>query len=312
MNFKYPFIFLLNITIAHAQQIHLQGSVADAKTNQPIAAATISIQSKNFFYPADNEGKFNITTNKLTGTDSVGFSCIGYQTKKIKVGDIPSNIVIKLSPMVNMLQEVKVGINAPALIKVGSKEKGGGEWSAYLTGLDLAAFMEGSQHAKGVIQTVGFYLNSGRGDKLKGGDVTVPFRVKLFEVDTNGIPGKEITKDIIIVSAKKVGAWFDVDISAYQIQNPDSGFFAAFSLLTNEYYKLKKGAATADEPLAHNGLGASNLADFNIPRLGITLREYKTPRSYFSVENSASNKNWHWEKTYSNHSYLIRASIATE
>jgi hypothetical protein len=88
------FTFLANITIANAQQIHLKGSVADAQTNLPIAAATISVVEKGLFYPADNAGKFDISSNKLADTGSVSFSCIGYRTTKMKAGDILFNCII--------------------------------------------------------------------------------------------------------------------------------------------------------------------------------------------------------------------------
>src|ERR1700744_5852866 len=95
------FILLLNTSVTKAQPIHLQGSIVDAKTNQPIAAATISIIEKKLFYPADNAGKFEIISNELANTDSVGFSCIGYQTQKVKAGDMHKDFTIKLSPMTN-------------------------------------------------------------------------------------------------------------------------------------------------------------------------------------------------------------------
>ncbi|MDB5154391.1 MAG: hypothetical protein JWR54_3142 [Mucilaginibacter sp.] len=230
------------------------------------------------------------------------------------------DIIIKLSPMINMLHEVKIGINRPQMIKVGSKEKNSKNMSTMQTGSDMAQFMEGSKSVKGVIQTVSFYLSNGRG-ALKGGDVTAPFRIRVFTVDTNGKPDEELSKDIIIVSAKQNNTWFDVDISAYCIQNPDNGFFVAFGMLNHEYYKLKKGAEatnefgqpweTIDSLGVHHVFGARNTADVITPRLGVTLTELKEPRSYFSC-TSLQNMSWHWEKDYFDRHYLIRATIAPE
>lgn len=119
MKFKYLILFIFNITIAKAQQLHLQGNIIDSQTNQPIAAATISIQAKERYYPADNNGKFDIITDSLTANDSVEFSCIGYQTKKIKAGDLLDKITIKLEPGVKVLQEVIIRVKP--IVKVGSK-----------------------------------------------------------------------------------------------------------------------------------------------------------------------------------------------
>jgi len=303
---------MLNISIAYSQEGHLRGSVVDGKTNLPIAEATISISAKGLFYPADNKGKFNINNDQLSKTDSISISCIGYQTIKLKIGDMKPNGIIPLIQMVNILQEVKVGASAPLLIKVGSKEKNSGQMlQEQKPGLDRAMFMYGSKNVKGVIQSVGFYLSNGSGN-LEGGDVTTPFRIRLFEVDTNGMPGREISKDIIIVSAKRNKAWFDVDISAYHIQNPDSGFFAAFSLLSYEYYQLKKGTETNDESGKHYEFGANEPADVITPRLGISWHRNVQLRSYFSVARSLENPEWHWVKDYFDQNYMIRAAIAPE
>src|ERR1700761_1104018 len=116
-------IFMLGVSLSNAQQIHLQGSVTDAQTGQPVSAATVSITAKRLFFPADSSGKFNIINRNLVKSDSVAFSCIGYQTFKMLIGDITDNVIIKLSPQVNMLGEVKIGNAGPVYISVGSKVK---------------------------------------------------------------------------------------------------------------------------------------------------------------------------------------------
>lgn len=314
------FIFFVNITTVNAQQIHLKGSIVDAQTNLPIAAATISIVEKNLFYPADNAGKFDISSSELNSMDTVSFSCIGYRTNRIKIGELPLDNIIRLQPVVNMLQEVKINILVPVLIKVGSKQKTSKQVAYPHVGADLAAFMEGSKNIKGVIQTVGFFLSNGRG-YLKGGDITTPFRIRLFAVDTDGKPGVELIKDVIVVSAKKDNAWFDVDLSSFHIQNPDSGFFASFTLLTYEYYNVKKGAdttdvvgqrwATIDTSGVHHYFGASNASDVITARLGLSAEESKQCRCYFSGTN-AWDMSWHWMKEEYHSGYMIRATISLD
>jgi len=313
-------IFVLSLNLAQAQQIHLQGTVTDAQTGQPVSGATISIAGKRLFFPADSTGKFNINNKDLAKSDSVAFSCIGYKTIKMLISEVANDTVIKLAPLVNMLNEVKVGNVEPVYVYVGSKVKSSKLSVWQHVGEDKATFMEGSKNVKGIIHSVGFYLSNGH-KGLKGGDVTAPFRIRLFKVDSTGKPGKEITSDIIITSAKKDDAWFDFDISAYQVHNPDSGFFAAFSLLSIEYYKLKPGARTTDEKGnkyetidvdgVHHDLGTENAADVIAPRLGVHDFALAQPRSFHSVE-TLQNMRWHWEPEYNNWEYLIRATIDPE
>jgi hypothetical protein len=300
MKTKYLILLLLNITVVHAQQIHLQGSVVDAQTNQPIAASTISIIEKKLFYPADNAGKFEVISNELTNTDSVGFSCIGYQTQKIKTGDMPRDIVIKLSPMMNMLHEVKIGINAPALIIMGNKAKINDGMGASLPGYEMATYIAGSKNIKGKVKTVGFFLCDGH-SVAKGGDATAPFRIKIYGVDTNGKPGKELTQDIIIVSAKKNNAWFDVDMSAYHIKNPDSGFFVAFCVLDERYYKIKKGYQDSHIKIDSN---------FSTPRMGATEAHGLKQIQYMGEDTMFG---WEWNDGFNpgwkQMNYMIRATV---
>lgn len=301
MRIKCLLIFVMNITIARAQQIHLQGSVFDEQSALSIANATISIQSKNLFFPCDDAGKFDFTSDKLINTDSVAFSCIGYQTKTIKLSDILPNCTVRLAVLVNVLKEVKISSKPPALINVGSKMRSEDMYSSYLPGMEQAMFIEGSESVKGIIQKVGFYLGNGRLLSNNVGDVTAPFRIRLYEADSGGMPGKELTKDVIVISARKNNAWFDVDISDYHIENPGNGFFAAFCLLDEGFYQVKKGYTSTL-------LGtAVNSRYIFTPRLGAKKNEFKNVSSYTGTNGALG---WHWHKDPFNYSYMIRASIA--
>jgi hypothetical protein len=281
MKFKYLLILFLNISVAYGQQGYLQGHVVDAQSGLPIADANISVPAKNLFYPTNNEGEFNIIDNSISKTDSINISCIGYQTLKVKYSDLTPGGNIKLTVLVKVLREVKIG-----LVQCGSKMKLQDLWAAYHPLNEHAMFMNGSKNVKGTILSVGFYLGS-----AEGGDAIAPFRVKIYGVNPDGTPGKELTKDIIVVSAKKNNAWFDVDISVYDIQNPDGGFFVAFCLIDSKNYKSSKGT------------------DMFTPRLGMTDHEFADARSYRGEKKHGK---WEWYKESFTFNYMIRASIVPE
>ncbi len=74
---------------------------------------------------------------------------------------------------------------------------------------------------------------------FKNGDVTAPFRIRLFGIDTDGKPGKELTKDNDHNACEKKqisGLMWMYRLMISKI--PDSGFYAAFSLLPYEYYQI--------------------------------------------------------------------------
>ncbi|QKJ31658.1 carboxypeptidase-like regulatory domain-containing protein [Mucilaginibacter mali] len=293
MNLKCLVVFfsLFSIT-AHAQ--HLQGNVIDGQTNQTIPGATISIASKNFFYPADNDGKFDISDSRIQSTDTISISCVGYITQKMVVRDFGQETVVKLQPFTTQLKEVKVGYTKSQIINVGSKVKSYFGTASILPGMEIAMFMPGSAGVKGIIQTAEFYLREGNLFTGAKGDVTAPFRVRLYSVGADGKPGKELISDVIIVSAKKKNDWFVVDISRYQVENPGSGFFVSFGLLDARYYQVNS---------KYRGIFSSS-ADIKTPRLSFTEKEFKEVLSY----HGSSNGSWH--PTSAN--YLIRATIAAD
>jgi len=297
--------------------MHLRLTVVDGQTNRPIPNTFVSIklkpnpyywQSENsdrrFYYKADTAGKVDILSDKLTDTSTLTVSCLNYQSRILKLSDVPPNHSIKLLPIIKP-QKYKAGHSE--LVSVGSKNKTAKNANATVDpGYEQAMFMHGSQDMQGIVQTVGFYLVDGSG-KAKG-DAAAPFRIRLFKIDTAAGPGEELTKDIIITSAKKGDAWLDVDISAYNIESPCDGFYAAISFLDSGYYKVKKDAPTRDflgNPLEY-GAGPQ---DIMMPRIAHTVDEFEMPRSYFSINRSGENMTRHWISDYYNFSYMIRATI---
>lgn len=324
MRFKAFLILILNFATASAQQIHLQCSVVDAQTGKPVPAAVISMftrpdpsrrnpywppspmPSKGTYFIADNLGRFDITTDKIRDTDAVTLSCLNYQTQIIRVSSIRPNAVIAIAPII---KTAYTSSSMLPVISVGSKKKTGKfDNTVADPGFDEALFMHGSAEMEGTVQTVGFYLCDGKGSTR--GDATAPFRIRLFDIDTAGAPGRELTKELIIVSAKKGQAWFDVDISAYSIKTGCNGFYVALSALDSGFYKIKPGARTTDsygQPSEY-GVEEPNY-DLVMPRLGTTTYEFGVPRAYRSISRGISNPYRHWIKEYFDRSYLIRATV---
>ncbi|HVV55932.1 MAG TPA: carboxypeptidase-like regulatory domain-containing protein [Mucilaginibacter sp.] len=297
MKIKHLILFLLNVSIASAQTVHLKGLITDARSGSPVPAATISIAEKNLFYPADNDGRFDIAPGQWAASDSLAFSCIGYRTQKVKIGDMLPGEAIKLVPAINTLDNVNIIANAPSAVYAGCSAKFTGGTAGFVPGTGIAMFMTGSDTLNGNIQTVGFFVSNGH-KVAKGGDATAPFRIRLYGVDTDGTPGKELTKDIIVASAKKNEAWFDVDLSAYHIDDPDKGFFVEFCLLDSSYYKIREGYKFKDT--------GRDIVNFASPRLATHQNKSGGCRSYIWVRSIFG---WGWEKGPYNDDYLIRAAI---
>ncbi len=143
MKFRFLFILLLNISIGYAQQVHIWGRVVDAQTGLPVGEATIGVSERNLFYPTNNNGEFDISDDKISKTDSISVSCIGYQTQKIRAADFKAETVVKLSVLVKVLREVRIG-----LIQCGSRANAQDVWTAYWPLNEEAMFMTASKKCK--------------------------------------------------------------------------------------------------------------------------------------------------------------------
>jgi hypothetical protein len=279
----------------NAQRIHLRGSIIDAKDGIPIASATISVPSKNVFYPADNQGSFDFNDNRIANTDTLTISCMGYQSQKMLVSNIGVNAVIRLQAFITNLKEVRVGFNKATVITIGNKLSSSHNAFSFIPLDEGALFMAESAGVRGIIQTVSFYIKDNN-----GGNAKAPFMVKLYAVNADGAPGMEIISDGIIVSATKKNAWFDVDVSGYKIEVPENGFFISFSLLDDSYYKIK-----AKQEFVNGYLYSST----NVigPRLGMSKGEFSGHLSYH--RSNAGAYGHEWLKYRYDGNYMIRATI---
>jgi len=279
-------IILLFITSAgYSQKQQWYGKIVDAQTGAPVGEVNLSVPEKGVYLPADKDGAFLVMDKALNKADSIYFSCIGYQTKKMRAGDIAPDAVIKLSPMVKILKEVKIGI-----VQLGSRAKREEMWTAYHPLDEEAMYMPNEQNLKGTIQSVGFFLSNGL-----DGDVTAPFRVRIYEASPGGMPAHDLIKDVVVVVAHKSNAWFDVDLSGYNIQVPGNGFFVSFCLFDGTRY------STSTNP----GIGPNPVT----PRLGMTQNEFNRPLSYHWQRGRGDR---FWDNEPFTYNYMIRAAVVPE
>jgi hypothetical protein len=76
-------------------------------------------------------------------------------------------------------------------------------------------------------------------------EVDLPFRIRVYEMNQDGLPGEDLLDENIVVANYKRGKWNTVDLSAFRVvQLPDSGFFVAMELLCDDLNK-KNGLCVA-------------------------------------------------------------------
>ncbi len=99
---------LLNISYGNAQNF-IYGTITSKESKLPIDLATVSIVSKGIGTNTNAEGKFQLSITEYNKYDTIQFSIIGYETKKILVGNLlGKDTKIQLEPKIYSLEEVTI------------------------------------------------------------------------------------------------------------------------------------------------------------------------------------------------------------
>lgn len=99
------FLLFVSCFVMQAQRVSLSGKVVDNE-NQPMIGATITIKEIKSATATDVDGNFKLNVPK--GTHNLKVSYVGFKTVQREVNAASKNIVIKLTPSKNVLDEVLV------------------------------------------------------------------------------------------------------------------------------------------------------------------------------------------------------------
>lgn len=221
MKYTFTLVFIFLSFGIYAQENIISGEIKDSQTNSSLEYVNIGIVNKNTGTVSNEKGIFKLKLNeKVNPNDTIVFSHIGFETKKIIVNQLKSEQnVIPMAASENSLKEVVVTFKKPKPKQFGRSAKGLGLMHFnFFTALD---------------KTVDDYLSRERGMEFRikkdckltdfNFNITsnefksVKFRLNFYKVE-NGLPSKIlIEKDIIFeVKDNKLGL-FTLDLKSYDI-----------------------------------------------------------------------------------------------
>jgi len=107
------FLISIQVTFGLTAQDSLvfSGIVKDSTTSKYIRYVNIGIRGKSLGTVSNDKGEFKITIPlKYQNTDSLTFSCIGYEKKEVELSSlsVQGKNIIFLNPKVVQLDEVKI------------------------------------------------------------------------------------------------------------------------------------------------------------------------------------------------------------
>jgi hypothetical protein len=212
-------ILLLLPALALAQKTN--GIVRDSVTGKPIPYVSVWLENEDISTMADSLGQYAIRTTNAGKT--VVFSAAGYVPKKVK---LPETRGLKLRPIA--FPECLPRTKRTETVTLGADYK--------IRKADLTFGNEGKPWmlarkftpTTGVAKTpfldkLTLYTDSHNNNMKLG--------LRFFAIDQNGNPGTELTDKLVIFRVDHGRENTVVDLSLYNIQVPESGFFVAVSWL---------------------------------------------------------------------------------
>ncbi len=221
------YLIIGSVTYINAQNLYY-GRIIDKNTNANLPFVNICIQNK-IIGISNYSGQFRLMINKSKNDDTILFTMVGYKAGVVKATEffINDSNLFFLNPTPFQLNEVVLNssIKNGKLKNFGSKEKKNFGSIMGRPGFQSALYFANPKRLKGSINKVGYFITE------KGNPKTY-FRVRLYNVDSQGKPGDDLLRENIIVQgSSQDGNWLDISLANYGIAIPTNGFFVAMEWL---------------------------------------------------------------------------------
>jgi hypothetical protein len=225
-------------TACRPKHYTISGGIVNASDHESIPYVSVSLPDASIGVIADHEGIFEITLPWSDDADTLIFSSMGY---------IRDTLVVKAEGEHRFYMALHEKLYAldPAIIRpekyeietVGNqKEKSMGSLYLDTHGQQTALLVANDRQKEGTFESVSCFLS-------KKGNTNAPFRVRLYAVDTNGLPGRDLIEDAIVVKPHVLNGWYRIDLLQEQITFPASGAFIAIEGVFPDDYDYYYGEA---------------------------------------------------------------------
>jgi len=219
----YSLIIFLS-TECIGQNVKLAGRVINDKTKLAIPYASGFLVHQKKYFDANDNGQYSILADQ---SDSVGFSCIGFQSRLFSVQELILANQISLQESVNTLEEVVVrSAVAERIGIVNEKQTTSHLGASYDSKYQIVTLIKISDTIKrGVIKNVLF--------KQKRFDADRPMRLHIYDVNENGYPGVELlNRDVIINNDNFKKGYLIIDVRDQNILVNGKAFFVGVQWIT--------------------------------------------------------------------------------
>lgn len=218
------FIWIILLFFSATAQV--KGVVKDSISGKPISYVNIWVENEDIGTTSEEQGTFSLNTSK---EKNIVFSALGYEKKIIKAGKVND---VSLAPKIFALNEVVIDkrkatkeaiVGGFSGIKLNTGVTNTGQENVHVWSKFIRFNEKIKEHP--FIKSIEFVTRS----NLKN----VLLRIRIFNVDKEGIPIEDEIEDNILVPIQKGEKNNIVDLVKYNIRIPKEGILIGF-----EYLKL--------------------------------------------------------------------------
>ncbi|WP_426430927.1 carboxypeptidase-like regulatory domain-containing protein [Winogradskyella sp. HB-48] len=220
--------FLLFPFLVFSQQQVAKGMVLDKVTNEPIPYINISILESTIGTSSDDDGSYSLNINEEDVDKNVHLSSLGYKDTTLTVTTFTNLKTIFLKPLAEQLDEVVISEKFEEkfieINKIKTKKLRGGFAPGNKPWILALYFPYDKNYSKTeYLNQLKVYVNRGRLIKR----YKSKFRIRIYKVDNNGMPGEDLLMDEIIAETFKNQKEVIVDLSQHNLTFPSDGLYVA-------------------------------------------------------------------------------------
>ncbi|MFC5284931.1 hypothetical protein [Pedobacter alpinus] len=203
--------------------------IIDKNSGDPIDFASLIVNG-NVCCSSSKTGEITLNILEFQKGDSIVISKLGY-TSTLFIFDFKKSFPpsFTLQPKHIALNEVTFKEKKVKRFKLGNPVTFTVNKFLPRTEDAFATYIPGDR--EGFVNGINLNLS----DALNG--ITSPFKLEICEITKNGIPGKSLINESLILNNSKKKSWFYIDLSSYNITIPKQGFFVIVSILNENYYE---------------------------------------------------------------------------
>ena len=228
-------IFLIfgfdSICLGQSSEITLL--ICDQHSSTPIPYATINLFNANKYFDSDEKGKFSVSDKT---NDSMFISSIGFKSGRFLISDYQNNDTLFLKKDVVLLEEIRLSKHISSKFgTVDIKHQRSIVGGTSLSRREVATLIE-------IPTNISYYRISKIFIKSKNFNKGNPVRLHIYDVNENGLPGKELLqKEVFITNATVKNNIITIDVRDQAIFLENSNFFAGIQWISSHKIQTYNG-----------------------------------------------------------------------